>query len=300
MNELELYKKHLTLLLAYQTSIFSNVSFFKSDAFEPDLLHPDILDLICASNVGCSNGQTVMYDKTKAIQQQLTFKLEYQVSTFKQFLSAVESKVNLDLSQLDLELTISDLIVLIYRYYFMGDYKTRVLPYVVARVSYDTVIHSNISSLIKYFHNPDEIPKKYRAYIAASFKPTVSGSYRWVYNKKKSIEIQEIYGVERRCTEFESFLATLFPDLQSSKIKAAMSYAHVSGKYKQEKVPLIETSTPEVERFKVIGLGVEPTFKPQKISRYDVIIDDVTSSEKSIAENHVLYTAGWSLKRDNE
>ncbi|MBP5947955.1 hypothetical protein [Pseudomonas sp. P9(2020)] len=46
-----------------------------------------------------------------------------------------------------------------------------------------------------------------------------------------------------------------------------------------------------------IGLGLESTFKPKKITRDEVVLDAQTTAERG-QEKAVLYSAGWSLSDD--
>ncbi|WP_147480966.1 hypothetical protein [Pseudomonas caricapapayae] len=48
-----------------------------------------------------------------------------------------------------------------------------------------------------------------------------------------------------------------------------------------------------------IGLGVQSTFKPKKISRDSVVLDDKTTSKDKV-DKHILYPAGWSMKQDGD
>ncbi|KTB91607.1 hypothetical protein AO073_01665 [Pseudomonas syringae ICMP 11293] len=48
-----------------------------------------------------------------------------------------------------------------------------------------------------------------------------------------------------------------------------------------------------------IGLGVQSTFKPKKISRDSVVLDDKTTSRDKV-DKHILYPAGWSMKQEGD
>lgn len=296
ISDLDTYKQHLTLLLAYQSVVNANDKFLSSLWFNLKMIDVDLYPLLCLKKEAGIHNENLQIDLLLVAKTQIEYGVKFKYCTFKEFLNVIQKDYKFDKVHINNRLSIKWLVKRINRLQPINSFNRKTIDYLVADISYYSMVHQDISKLITWFDYPIDIPKELRMYIAASYKETVSGNKIWVFNKKRSIEFERLNDLKFSEITFEDYVNKIFPELEVKNFAEARQYAKMKGVKTQVKEKLIKRGDNPLSKSEVIGLGSEPIFKPKKVLSTDVVIDKNTSSEGRSSDKSILYTAGWSLK----